>query len=309
MKSNASVFEEPSPTVLTIFEKTEKETKDRQLSAISIQKYERGSKYEKTVPVLACVDMQSMGMIEQGKGGGQGKDLRLDFFGSQSSKKDKGNEIFTSVYAVMGTDVVVSKGSRCGILIRGGRSFDDIGKSGEDSSALACSQKRLGEENGLEVSECRSEDECDTNKDAIISIALTTNEEFFLMKFFKNSVVDNFRAKSLLMSQYVLGFLAKALTSLFVVFQGNSLNKVFPSMILLLFPLASVAASGTTTTSISMHKSSLCDVNDAMPFKQMDATLGECKYQCISSRTCSGMQYVDPKQCLLYDVPFSSVSV
>ena len=306
MKSNASVFKEPSPTVLTIFKKSEKERKDRQLSAISIQKYEGGSKYEKTIPVVACVDMQSMGMIEQEKRGGQGKDLRLDFFGLQSSKKDKENEITD---AVMGTDVVVSKGSRCGILIRGGRSFDAIGNSGKDSSALACSKKKLGEENGLEVSECRCEDEIDTNKDAIISIALTTNEEFFLMKFFKISVVDNFRAKSLLMSQYVLGFLVKALTSLFVVFQGNSLNKVFPSMILLLFPLASVAASSTTTTSISMRKSSLCDVNDAMPFKQMDATLGECKYQCISSRTCSGMQYVDPKQCLLYDVPFSSVSV
>lgn len=107
----------------------------------------------------------------------------------------------------------------------------------------------------------------------------------------------------------VFGFLTKALTSLFVFFQGNSLNKLFPSMILLLFPLVSVAASNTTTTTISMHKSSLCDINDAVPFKQMDATLGECKYQCISLHTCSGMQYVDPKQCILYDVPFSSVSV
>ena len=107
----------------------------------------------------------------------------------------------------------------------------------------------------------------------------------------------------------VFGFLAKALTSIFVFFQGNSLNKLFPSMILLLFPLASVATSSTTTTSISMYKSSLCDINDAVPFKQMDATLGECKYQCISLHICSGMQHVDPKQCILYDVPFSSVSV
>ena len=308
MKSNASVFEEPSPTVLTIFKKSEKETKTRQLSAISIQKDEGGSKYEENIPFVACADMQPMGMMEQRKGGGYGKDVRLDFFGPKSSQKDEEEDMLTAADTVIGTDVAVDKGGKCGSLIHGGRSFDSVGNFEEAISAIACSKKRIGKENGLEVLECKSENESDTVKDASISIALTTNEEeSFLLKFFKVSV-DSFKAKSLTMSHCVFGLLAKVLTSLFVGFQGNGLKKLLPSMMLLLFPLASVAASSTTTTSISMHKSSLCGVDDAMPFKQMDATLGECKYQCISLRTCSGMQYVDPKQCLLYDVPFSSVS-
>ncbi|GFH52940.1 hypothetical protein CTEN210_09416 [Chaetoceros tenuissimus] len=310
VKSNTSVFEEPSPTVLTIFKKSEKETKTRQLSAISIEKHEGGNTDEGTIPIAACVDMQPMGMIELGKGRGHGKDLRLDFFEPKSSKKDEEEDMLIATDAVNGTDIAGDKGARYGSLIRGGGSFDAVGNFEEASSALACSKMRIGKENVLEVLENRSENGSDINKDASISIALTTNEESSLMKSFKVSVDSSInKGKSLIMPHYVFGFLVKVLTPLFVVvFQGNSLKKLLPSMMLLLFPLASVAASSTTTTtSISMHKSSLCGVDDAMPFKQMDATLGECKYQCISLRTCSGMQYVDPKQCLLYDVPFSSM--
>jgi hypothetical protein len=309
VKSNASVFEEPIPTVLTIFKKPEKETKTRQLSAISIEKHEGGNKYEETIPIDACVDMQPLGMIRLGKGGESGKNLRSDFCGPKSSKKDKENEMLTAADAVIGTDIAVRKGTRYGSLIRDGRSFDSVGNFEDVSSSLvACSKVRIGKESVLEELDCRSDDESGIVKNAIVSNVMTTNEEPFLVSWFKVSV-DSCKAKSLIMSHYVFGLLAKVLTSLFLGFHGNSLKKLFPSMMLLLFPLASVAASSTTTTtSISMHKSSLCGVDDAMPFKQMDATLGECKYQCISLRTCSGMQYVDPKQCLLYDVPFSSVS-
>lgn len=317
-------------------------------------------------------------------GGGEGKDLRLDYFGLKSSKemmfeKENGCVIlmnFAEVYAdafkkerggeakglrldfkedqtsttattsSIGTDTVAGKGDRSVYLYRFGRSIDAAENFKEADSALQWSKEMMLEkENGSVVLMNFAEVSADDLKKERGGVGVEGGEAKVLSKestkiFEKNvlsvlgifSFVDTLKKNCLSLMQLafgflakviyffaglsqptptavVFGFLAKALTSLFVFFQGNSLNKLFPSMILLLFPLVSVAASNTTTTSISMHKSSLCDINDAVPFKQMDATLGECKYQCISLHTCSGMQYVDPKQCILYDVPFSSVSV
>lgn len=81
---------------------------------------------------------------------------------------------------------------------------------------------------------------------------------------------------------------------------------ILPSLSLLFFPFAS-ATDPVSFTSMSIYKSSLCVVDDAEPFEQLDATFGDCKDECISSSVCSGMQHIDPLQCLLYDVPISAV--
>jgi len=120
------------------------------------------------------------------------------------------------------------------------------------------------------------------------------------------SFVDTLKKNCLSLMQLAFGFLAKVIY-FFAAIQGCFFKNLFASMVLM-FSFTSVVASSTTTMSFSMHRASLCDVGYAKPFMQIESTLGECEYQCMALRSCSGMQFSDPKQCLLYDIPFPSVS-